>query len=122
HQHWLLQQPADDQPIWIDQRRSDDGCVDLLIPQLFNEFAPGALFEPQGDLRKRIAECTNNARYKRMKRTCGRDSDADSPLLAARSTSCGFSRVAELIQYRTGIFEVGATGVGQLDTARLAAE
>jgi hypothetical protein len=43
-------------------------------------------------------------------------------LLAARSTSCGFSRVAELIQYCAGIFEVGATGVGQLDTARFAAE
>jgi len=37
-------------------------------------------------------------------------------------SSCRFSRVAELIQYCAGIFEVDATGVGQLDTARFAAE
>jgi hypothetical protein len=57
-----------------------------------------------------------------MKRTCGCDPNADSTLLAARSSAGGFGRVTELAQYCAGTFEIDATSLGQFDATRLAAE
>ena len=100
----------------------DEDGIDLPIPQLFEEFAAEAFFQPKGDLREGIPEGANNARQERMKRTCRSNPDGDPTLLAACGTAGSFSRMTELGHYCAGVCKVDATGLGQFDAAPFATE
>jgi hypothetical protein len=102
--------------------RADEGSINLFVSQQFDEFVPEPLFQSQSDQRKSFLKRANDARDKWMKRTCRRDPDADSALLAARCASGRFKCVVELRKDRAGIIEKGAPRIGQLYPTRLSAK
>jgi hypothetical protein len=57
-----------------------------------------------------------------MERTCGRNTEPDSALLAARSASGRFNSLIELRKHHPSFLKQGSPGIRQLDAPRPAME
>jgi len=92
--------------------QSDEGNINLLVSQQFEEVPPEPLFQSHGYQWIGFSKRTNGLRHQWMKWTRGHNPYADPALLAPRRAPGRFKSVIELGKDSTSIIKEGAPGVG----------
>jgi tripartite-type tricarboxylate transporter receptor subunit TctC len=122
HNHRFSQQRVELQSCSVGRRAAVKRDIDLIFPQALEQIATEAFLDRECHPGKGVPERTDYTRYKGMKRSGGRRSDADLTLFALRGALRGLNGaldsrkdVARCLQQRT-------SGIGQFNAARLAAK
>ena len=106
----------------LGRRCPDEGGVNSIISQLFDELVAEALLKRQRHQRESFPKRANDTWQERMKWASRAHADADAALLAARSLSCCFKCVVKVCQYRASLVVECAARICQFNTASLAAK